>query len=113
MLRTEGDGAVLHDLVAKRCRRLDAAAPRLSLLGAFRQQVAKVAVCVGVPRIRRDRCVIRRLRAVDVLPLAVQQEAEVMGQSGSMDRELAQGLLYRSLAREQEVRLPRHAPAHV
>ena len=42
------------------------------------QQVAEVAVRVGVPRIRRDRRAVGRLRALDILPLVLQQEAEAV-----------------------------------
>ena len=46
-------------------------------VGYYPQQEAEVAVRVGVPRIRRDRRAVRRLRAVEVLPHGLQQDAEV------------------------------------
>ena len=38
--------------------------------------MAEAVVRLGVPRIRRDRRTVRRLRTVHVLPLFLQQEAE-------------------------------------
>ena len=78
MVHTLADAPQLRALIEQRRHYCQAAAALRDLLRALLQQDAEVAVRVGVPRIRRNRRAVRRLRAVDVMPLVLQQEAEVV-----------------------------------